>query len=562
MIEKLVTDLEEKYTDLTIHSVWLVKKTKKDKATKVWHMNKLGKTIVMNLGYGTYTEHNEEVTTVEVAGRPEKNKTDFMSVADGWKVHAMIKNPEDPNFIYCFLDCPVCSPNARYSVLVGNGKYIHRYLTSTAWYQYEFLNAFIALVQHSHHTLVPGYKNSSVQVQMIRTPHPRAIVTSAQVIRLDGITHFVSVVFARGHFAVLVYHLEDKSVIVYDGLKYPLKTWQDHIVHTLKKYGYQELHATVHVEQTVGRDGDSVLELCFNDLYAPWIVYNDPIIKQNDGFNCGPIACLKVLELYGFIPTNSIAGIAQKKHGYRGVVMPFYERMLEVNEPQLKYMLSRDVYVRKMKTIKKNHIKDEEIEIDDGEHEEPDAVSVTSNKRTLAMEKKNRKQQESAKKAMKKCGNAALQSGVAAGAVVSLQVDYRTHSNPEGLVAIVYDFNPRTGGIKVCCQHGVITHDGTKQDYWVPPDKYVLSAPVGMLMPLPDDLAQVREMVEEGRFNHKECPRISYSKMLQLQIAANSPIKKSKGCGCKKGKCGITCGCKRKKEKCHSGCSCNGNCGE
>ena len=172
MIEKLVTDLEDKFTDLTIHSVWLVKKTKKDKATKVWHMNKLGKTIVMNLGYGTYTEHNEEVTTVEVAGRPEKNKTDFMSVADGWKVHAMIKNPEDPNFIYCFLDCPVCSPNARYSVLVGNGKYIHRYLTSTAWYQYEFLNAFIALAQHSHHTLDPGYKNSSVHVRMIRTPHP------------------------------------------------------------------------------------------------------------------------------------------------------------------------------------------------------------------------------------------------------------------------------------------------------------------------------------------------------------------------------------------------------
>jgi hypothetical protein len=65
-------------------------------------------------------------------------------------------------------------------------------------------------------------------------------------------------------------------------------------------------------------------------------------IQQNDGFNCGPIACLKVLELYGFIPTNSIAEIAQKKHGYRGVVMPFYERMLEVNEPQLKFTLGND----------------------------------------------------------------------------------------------------------------------------------------------------------------------------------------------------------------------------
>jgi len=83
------------------------------------------------------------------------------------------------------------------------------------------------------------------------------------------------------------------------------------------------------------------------------------------------------------------------------------------------------------------------------------------------MEKKNKKQKKNAKKAMKKCGDAALQSGVAPGAVVSLQVDHRTHYNPEGLVAIVYAVQPQTGGIKVCCQHGVITHDGSKGDYWV-----------------------------------------------------------------------------------------------
>jgi hypothetical protein len=179
------------------------------------------------------------------------------------------------------------------------------------------------------------------------------------------------------------------------------------------------------------------------------------------------------------------------------------------------------------------------------------------------MDKKNRKQEESAIKAMKKCGDAALKSGISPGAVVTLQVDYRTHYNPEGLVAIVYAVQPRTGGIKVCCQHGVITHDGGKGDYWVPADKYIVKAPVGTFLPLPDDLAQVRKMVEDGLFIEEEakCPRISYSKMHELQINANSPIKKSKGCGCKRGKCGSNCGCKRTKHKCHSGCACNGNCG-
>ena len=89
---------------------------------------------------------------------------------------------------------------------------------------------------------------------------------------------------------------------------------------------------------------------------------------------------------------------------------------------------------------------------------------------------------------MNKCGDTAIKSGISPGAVVTLQVDYRTHYNPEGLVAIVYAVQPRTGGIKVCCQHGVITHDGGKGDYWVPADKYIVKAPVGTFLSLPDDL--------------------------------------------------------------------------
>ena len=150
----------------------------------------------MNLGFGISTKVIDEVKTVLARSHGEDPQKHFYLVGDAWKHHAMMKNPENVNFIHCNLDCPVCSPNAKYSILVGNHKYIHCYLTSTAWYDYEFVDAFIALVQHTHHTLVPGYKNSSVQVEMIRTPHPRSISESTEVIRLDGITHFVSVVLA------------------------------------------------------------------------------------------------------------------------------------------------------------------------------------------------------------------------------------------------------------------------------------------------------------------------------------------------------------------------------
>jgi hypothetical protein len=84
---------------------------------------------------------------------------------------------------------------------------------------------------------------------------------------------------------------------------------------------------------------------------------------------------------------------------------------------------------------------------------------------------------------------------------------------------------------------------------------------VGIFLPLPDKLAEFCKKVEDGLFDEKTSPRISYSKMHKLKIEANCPVKKSKGCSCKKGKCMTNCGCKRKKCICQSGCSCNGNCG-
>ena len=70
---------------------------------------------------------------------------------------------------------------------------------------------------------------------------------------------------------------------------------------------------------------------------------------------------------------------------------------------------------------------------------------------------KKYKQAENILKAIKRCGSAAIDSGAVPGAVVTLKVDYRTHSHAQSLIAIVYNVK-KTGGILVCCDHGVITH--------------------------------------------------------------------------------------------------------
>jgi hypothetical protein len=136
-----------------------------------------------------------------------------------------------------------------------------------------------------------------------------------------------------------------------------------------------------------------------------------------------------------------------------------------------------------------------------------------------AMAKKNCKQQTSAIKAMKQCGKAALEAGAGIGAIVSLKVDNHTHSHAKGLLAIVYKVNERTGGILVCCHHGVINHDGTRGDYWVPYDRYLVVAKADKMVPNQTDLHEVWNLVLNVGYRSMDQKRMLYSKYHEHQTA-------------------------------------------
>jgi hypothetical protein len=79
-----------------------------------------------------------------------------------------------------------------------------------------------------------------------------------------------------------------------------------------------------------------VVEHCFDDGQQPWIVTNERTYRQSDGFNCGPIACLKVMELYGFLQVGSIPKIGESIRGYRSVVMEYYNQAVIKYDRDLK----------------------------------------------------------------------------------------------------------------------------------------------------------------------------------------------------------------------------------
>jgi len=140
------------------------------------------------------------------------------------------------------------------------------------------------------------------------------------------------------------------------------------------------------------------------------------------------------------------------------------------------------------KTAKSQTLVSAPEEVPSEEDEGDDHTIVTQ---SLALEKWNNKQEASAEKEIRRCGQTAILNGAAPGTVVTL--------NAQSLIGVVFDVKP-SGGVKVCCNHGIITHSGGPCIYWVPVDKYVVRAKPDEYIPLMDELYTVCCMVLEGRF--------------------------------------------------------------
>ena len=70
---------------------------------------------------------------------------------------------------------------------------------------------------------------------------------------------------------------------------------------------------------------DKTLGISFDDLKEEtWLVINEHSYVQGDGISCGPITCLKLMEIYGFIEVDSIETIGESTRGYWHVVMDYY----------------------------------------------------------------------------------------------------------------------------------------------------------------------------------------------------------------------------------------------
>jgi hypothetical protein len=77
-IERLVLSFQEKFNDITVDSVWLIKKTKQDDGFQEWHQDmktKITRTIVVNVGSGV---EEDKMSTTETQ-EDDKNVVSLMA---------------------------------------------------------------------------------------------------------------------------------------------------------------------------------------------------------------------------------------------------------------------------------------------------------------------------------------------------------------------------------------------------------------------------------------------------------------------------------------------------
>ncbi len=118
---------------------------------------------------------------------------------------------------------------------------------------------------------------------MVFTSYPNKPII--EILSCGNVTHLVSVVFNNGQYAVLYYDIVGHMMTVYDGLNVSIKKWQDHIIHTVKTYGFQLplVYSLCKYQEDVNHEPygrrtrrvkSMVLEIDLNNSKSPWLVKN------------------------------------------------------------------------------------------------------------------------------------------------------------------------------------------------------------------------------------------------------------------------------------------------
>jgi len=154
-------------------------------------------------------------------------------------------------------------------------------------------------------------------------------------------TTVVAVCHDRDHYGVLEIDLKQKKISIYDGLNRDLDRWLMYVFYALKRCMLCPVTAqpkaipdkSVDVKKSrrtkVTRKSIEGYKIDFSGSYgsSAWRYERGHFIHQVDGFNCGPIACVKILEIFG-LATRDDLWLGYQMGRLREVVKQYWERFI------------------------------------------------------------------------------------------------------------------------------------------------------------------------------------------------------------------------------------------
>jgi hypothetical protein len=275
------------------------------------------------------------------------------SIADAWLNGNIVKYQQklsgkrsaDFKFLYPYLECSTCAfPYKDTFIPIGEKSYTNVCANPDVWLDGDFISAFESLVCHNNNSSVPTALMKSGQnvPQLTHVTYPNSHMTINDYKALpSSVKCIVAVMHTKLHYTVMEITIYTKTIKIFDGLHWDLLVdWKVYIIRAMRKCmlvdpfvvcSSAQFNADTAVYEIVGCSRKP--KECVNGYdiiiaMQKWQLERGYFLHQLDGNNCGPITCMKIMELFHAVDVEEACEVYEKKN-IRQFVMAEWDRLVE-----------------------------------------------------------------------------------------------------------------------------------------------------------------------------------------------------------------------------------------
>jgi hypothetical protein len=457
------------------------------------------------------------------------------------------------------------------------------------WLRTDLVIGFISLIAHRYHNpRIIHYANPYGGTTKIS----RANVN----IDLNGVNSIIMMTWSAHHYAFIQVFLQSRSILITDGLSFPVSCWVDHIMECLKHHGLVPTSSRSSQVLDTKNPRSPFLYSGISQTASgkpKWNVSYNHLVVQHDSHSCGVYACMeawKVLSEGSVVSSGNVMEDRKmvideyrkllrenniRRYGNIEIVTLSQEEELPATEDTMVEMIDEDsnktapesalqgvgtgvafadgplvATGKSPSPVQKDTSPSETNEFETLRQH----TSIQKRKQKMMAEVKLRSRQDRQIEYHKKIHSESKHVTPGSVVVVRVPKEQRSRTSSQGILGLVWEVSKQYS-ILVVTQYGVIASGQPKQPLWVSVDNYeVKTFNVTMIG---NSLARKFNQIMVGNFNANQEPLISlaeaHSKMMCHDFVGVR-ICKCRG-GCKKG-----CSCRRNNSSCGSGCGCGGKC--